>query len=132
EVFRDVEAKVIGTEAARVRGEARARGEEARTGQLALLQPTTPQHDALYADQLQRARDGVRENLPRRLERSGPLTFGELWPRILAVYHLTLRDLRQVVLDLEKKGVIEVRNRRPRERTVKDPHVLAVAHASPA
>lgn len=127
ELFRDVERKVIGGEAAPIRAEARARAEEARTRQLMLLQAPAPETDPAYADQRAAAERAVREHLPERLSRGGAVTFGELWPEILCSYHLTLADLRRVAWELHMQGAIVVRGIGDRERSVKDTHVLTIA-----
>jgi three-Cys-motif partner protein len=131
ELFRDIEKKVIGADAARVRSDAKARADEDRTRQPALLQAPAPATDPGYADDQIAAEHAVRELLPRRLRRDGPQRFGDLWPRILCVYHLTLGDLRRVVAELRTAGAIEVRGLGPRERSVKDQHVLASTSRGP-
>lgn len=130
ELFRDVEAKVIGAEAAQVRSDAKSRAEAARTAQLALLRLAPPAQDHRYLAQNAAAEAAVRTHLPRRLLRDGPMPFEGLWPRILCTFHLTLADLRRVVVEMERERVIEVRGRRPGERTVKEGHVIALPSGS--
>lgn len=113
-------------EVASVRRDAKERGHEERTGQLALLRAATPLHDRLYAEQRIAAEATVRKELPRLLARDGELRFAEIWPRILCVCHLTLADLRRLVLAMEREGTLEVHGRRARERTVKDHHSVGL------
>lgn len=125
ELFRNVEAKVMGREAAQVRTEARLRNDEARTRMPMLFQPVAPPADEPYAE-LRAAAEGVaRARIAEALARGGPLRFGDLWPAVLCEAHLRLTELRQLVVDMERDGALEVRGRGPRERTVKDEHLLA-------
>jgi hypothetical protein len=64
--------------------------------------------------------------LIQRLQRDGPLTFGHLWPRILSVFHLTLAELRVLLWDLHLRAFIDIRNLAPRERSVRDHHLIAL------
>jgi three-Cys-motif partner protein len=125
-LFRDIEAKVIGREASPARDGARAREAASRTPQMALLRAPSAPLDQRYKEQHELAEAAVREFLPKLLAREGRTPFGELWPRILCTCHLTLSDLRRVVVNMEKSGLITVQGRGPREATVKDPHVLAL------
>lgn len=124
ELFRDVEAKVIGEEAAQVRTDAKARSDEAKSGQSLLFAPAAPPQDPRYQELLHVAEAGVRKYLPLSLARRGSQQFGDLWPRILCAFHLRLSDLKALVLDLEREGLVEVQGRAPRERAVKDGHTL--------
>lgn len=122
ELFRGIEKKVIGGEAAIVRDDASTRKAQARTGQLPLLAapPATDVHyDSLHADGLREAPKAIVAKLA-----GGPLTFGALWPDILERHHITKAELAQAAWDLATQGDIIVANRKPGERTVKDEHLL--------
>lgn len=126
DLFRSVEAKVIGREAAAVRGEASAREEEARTGQtqLALGRPDTDEHyDALHDAALREAPGLLRDRLAER----GPTRFSDLWPPFLEELHMTLGELARVAWQLKTSGVLRVRDPRPRVRTIGADDVLEVS-----
>lgn len=125
ELFRDVERKVIGVEAAHVRPQAKARADEARTRQPALLTAVPRPADPRYADDRALAVERVRDLVPE-LVRAGPRRFGDLWPSLLCEHHLTLTDLRHVVSELAAAGVVEIRGLVPPKRKILDQHVLAL------
>jgi hypothetical protein len=123
ELFRDIEKKVIGSEAAVVRDDASTRKARGHSGQLKLLDTAPPvdaRYDSLHAQ-------GQRE-APRLLAASltggGAATFGSLWPALLEALHITKTELAQIAWGLAQKGVIEVTNKMPLERTMKDDHIL--------
>ena len=122
-LFRDIEKKVIGAEAAAVRETAAVRESEERTGQLTLLQapPTT---DAHYDSLHDRALRVVPQALLSKLSSTSTVTFGSLWPELLESLHMTRMELGQVAWALHKNGDLVVTNAKPRERTMKDGHLL--------
>jgi three-Cys-motif partner protein len=123
EVFRRVEKNVIGREAAVVREQAARQAKEARTGQLSLLAapPVTDQHyESFHARALEQAPRDVLEYLVQRKS----MTFGDLWPELLEVHHLTKTELAQAIWKMHERGEIRIENKQPRERSVKDDHVL--------
>jgi three-Cys-motif partner protein len=124
-LFRDVEERVVGKEAATVREAAKQRRREGRTGQTELT--LAPSMDARYR-QL-RARD-----LPRalagtmnRLRTDGPLRFGEIWPYVLESQHLTRTFLAKAILEEVESGRLAVRGTTKGERSLKDDHILLLA-----
>lgn len=123
ELFRDVEAKVIGREAGEVRAAAHRRDLESRTGQMALL-ATAPPEDPRYATMRADAEQVVRAKVERALAGGRSFTFGQLWPELLCEAHLRLTDLSDLVLEWEARGEIQVVGRKPRQRKVHDDHVL--------
>jgi three-Cys-motif partner protein len=125
-LFRDIEKKVIGAEAAAVRETAAVRESEQRTGQLALLQvprATDAHYDSLH-DQAVR---GAPQALLSKLSSTSTVTFGSLWPELLEALHMTRGELAQIAWGLHKKGGIIVTNAKPRERTMNDGHLLRPA-----
>jgi three-Cys-motif partner protein len=122
-LFRDIERKVIGAEAAVVRDKASIRDIENRTGQLTLLEapPTTDLHyDSLHEQGLREAPKALKS----RLSTTNAVSFQSMWPGILGELHLTLTELAQIAWQMHKQGEITVTNARARERTVKDSHLL--------
>jgi three-Cys-motif partner protein len=124
-LFRDVEAKVIGREAAQVRADARARSQEASTSQMALLRPSAPPADSRYAEQHDDDAKAARIRIRERVSSGFDVKFGDLWPPLLCEFHLTLAELRRLVLTMEKEGVLRVLGRKPNQRTVNDDHRIA-------
>lgn len=131
ELFRTVEAKVIGKEAAQVRVDARARADESKSGQMTLLRPPAPPEDTRYADRRQADLDLVRERTLAAIAGGRQPRFEDLWPHLLCEAHLTLGDLKTALLALERDRLLRVIGRGPRERTIKDGHRLASPTADP-
>jgi three-Cys-motif partner protein len=123
-LFRDVERKVCGGEAAEVRGEAKNRGNP----QLSLL-GTTPvadlSYDRLHGDGLTFAPRDVLDIVSR-----APVPYEVLWAQVLLKRHITLPDLNDVVWRMHRSGEIVIDGLRPKERTPKDNHLIALpAHS---
>jgi hypothetical protein len=124
ELFRDVERRVIGSEAANVREDANIRAHTAKTGQLSLLTapPTTdPRYELLRA----RARQAVPRELLARLAQVERITFAELWPGLLEGHHITKTELGQLTWEMYERHEIRILNAKPRQRSMRDEHILA-------
>ncbi len=126
-LFRDIERKVVGGEAAVVRDAASARKAEDRTGQLTLLAAPSPT-DAHYDSLHERGMRDAPAAMLARLAGAPPTTFGVLWPELLEAHHITRAELAQLAWSASKQGEIVVANAKPRERTMNDDHVLSRAH----
>ena len=129
-VGRNVEAKVLGKEAAVVREAARQRADEARTGQMTLLDLAPPSRDGAFEAQhipdLARAEVTVLEALS-----SGATTkFADLWPGVLESHHIKKSELGAVVWKMFKEDRLLVHNAREHARTVRDDDVLSVPTAT--
>ncbi len=122
-LFRDIEKKVIGEEAAAVRETASVRESEQRTGQLTLIQ-APPVTDAHYSSLHDEALRLAPEALLSKLTQPSGVRFGAIWPELLEILHVTRTELAQVAWSLHVAGQLVVTNIRPRERSVKDNHVL--------
>lgn len=120
-LFRNVERKIMGREAATVQVEARERQREARTGQLSLIAPSPPSESPQYAAQREQGRVDAKRMVIRLLQ-SRPTMFGEIWPLVLQECHITLADLKTVVMD-DLRSVVFV-PLQGLEKKVKDDHVL--------
>lgn len=130
EVFRDVEKKVMGREAAEIREAAALRANEERTGQMSLLatpRTTDTRYESLHTRALDQAPRDVLALLTRRQK---PVRFEELWPELLEAHHITKRELGQMIWGMSERGEIRIDNMRHRERSVKDEHILRVAKIS--
>lgn len=125
ELFRDLERKIIGAEAAVVRDAATARAQTAKSGQLSLL-AAPPVRDARYESLRKRAVDQAPRDLLARLAGGASLEFETLWPELLENHHLTRTELGKLVWEMRKAGVIQIRNVAPGERSVKDEHLLVI------
>ncbi|MGA3122478.1 MAG: hypothetical protein ABSF69_17070 [Polyangiaceae bacterium] len=122
-LFRDIEKKVIGAEAAAVRETAAVRQSEERTGQLALLhapRATDAHYDSLHDQALRDAPQALLANLTS----ANSLEFGSVWPTLLESLHMTRGELARVAWKLHKDGEIFATNVKPRERTMSDQHLL--------
>lgn len=133
ELFRMVEAKVMGIEASPVRVNARARPKPNEMALSLFDSLPAPKRDPHYSGQREAAMVGARESVLRELGGGGKLSFLELWPDILCAFHLTLTDLKRVVCAMEKERLIRVEGREPRQSTIHDPHLLSLVppEASP-
>ncbi|MCL2723049.1 MAG: three-Cys-motif partner protein TcmP [Polyangiaceae bacterium] len=122
-LFRDIERKVIGQEAAAVREIASVRESEQRTRQLTLLHappPTDAHYSSLHDEALLVAPSAILS----KLSDPAGITFGAIWPDLLEVLHITRTELAQVAWSLHGRGQLIVTNLQPRQRSVKDDHVL--------
>jgi three-Cys-motif partner protein len=124
EVFRDIEKKVMGAEAAKVRERAIAQVVEKKTKQMSLLeapQTTDSHYEALHTHGLTL----IPKTLVERLVRLGPVTFQDLWPAMLEEHHVTRVELGKLVWGMHQRGEIQLANVKPRERTANDVHLLS-------
>lgn len=126
EVFRRVEQKVLGVEAAEIREEALVRDHEAKTGQgsLFIFPPPIDSHFESIHD---RAVAQAPCDVLNHLAKHGDTKFDRLWPKILESHHVTKTKLAELIWQSHKKGEIAIKNKQPRERSVKDEHILALA-----
>ncbi|ACG71839.1 hypothetical protein AnaeK_0600 [Anaeromyxobacter sp. K] len=123
-LFRDVERKVCGLEAAEVRDEARNRGNP----QLSLLD-TRPvadlSYDRLHGDGLASVPQDVLAVLHR-----GPVRYEVLWPQVLLKRHITLPDLNDVIGRMHRNGEVVIQGLGAKERTPKGNHVVSMPACS--
>lgn len=124
DVFRQVERRVMGTEAAPARTEAKERERFDRDGQFALFSPTPPREDLKYAAERRDGIDQARALLPTILRDGGSMQYRAVWPAILQECHITKADLSDLIDELRREGGIAVDGLGPRERRVKDQHTL--------
>jgi three-Cys-motif partner protein len=129
-VFRDVERKVIGAEAASIRDRAAVRAVEQKTGQMSLL-ATPPATDTHYESLHAEARVEAPRAVLALLGRGASIEFGKLWPSMLEVHHLTRTELGQLVWAMSKRGEIRIIGLKPTERSMKDEHVLVLGRQDP-
>jgi hypothetical protein len=125
ELFRQVERRVIGRDAPAIRDAAkkRARGVE---GQGTLFGQEHALEDWRYEAMKQEGLRSLRRELPDMLS-AGPRRFEELWPAILERFHLTKKDVGDVLGELRTEGFLCVQGMKPRERRIKDEHVVGLA-----
>jgi len=113
----------VGREAAAVREEALQRDREARSGQMPLLVApleVDPPYEAQHAVDV----TGTEVDVLAALAGGKRITFEQIWPGILERRHVTVAELRGVVRVLRDGGRVRVENAKPRERAIKDEHVL--------
>jgi three-Cys-motif partner protein len=122
-LFRDIEKKVIGAEAAGVRATASVRESEKRTGQLTLIHAPLAM-DARYGSLHDQAIRDAPSALLAKLDSSRAIEFGSLWPGLLEALHMTRSELGRVGWELYEAGRIVISNRTNRERSLKDHHLV--------
>ncbi|MCA9691248.1 MAG: three-Cys-motif partner protein TcmP [Myxococcales bacterium] len=116
DVFRRVEAKVIGRDAAEVREQVRSRQTEERSGQLS-LDLSAPDADLRFARELALDRARAVDALVERLRTARAMTWATLWPPLLERYHLTLPALARLVQESAAAGRLVIqRSNRARAR----------------
>lgn len=117
-VFREVEASVVGREAAQVRDEASKRLHEQRTGQTTLpfdtAAPVEPRFEAQHGHDATLVSASLVETLGSR-----PVRFDDLWPSVLETHHVTRGEVARLALQAESQGRIEIlRSGKPTRRTL--------------
>lgn len=129
ELFREVERRVIGREAAPIRQSAKGRAAEDRTGQLSFDQTPpgfSPVHDRWYKKKNDADRRDVIEALRRRASKEGRTQFENLWPELLEEFHVTRSELAQLVVAEATEGRLVIEPERPRRKAVKDEEWLSM------
>lgn len=124
EVFREVEKRVVGTTAAKVRDDAARRSVEANTGQLSLL-VAPPSTDSMYDELHARDERGAAGDIKSLLATRGAMPFESIWPEVLEERHLTVSELRRVAWGMFQNNTIQIANLKQGERSIKPEHVLA-------
>lgn len=128
-LMRQVEKKVLGGEAGAIRDQAKQRKLADRTGQLGLPRHA-PAVDVGYrelqADGVVAAEVRIIEELRRR---RGTARYDAVWPAVLETCHITVTDLGGVVDRLRQDGRVRVLGMKPRDRSVKDDHMLQLVEA---
>lgn len=124
ELFRDVEKRICGAEASKVRDEARSR----EAGQLGFALDLE-QEDITYQRLHQLGKQCAATDVLNRLRVQAPQTFGGLWPEILCERHVTRTELVQVVLVLVKQGRLVIGDEPPgtRRKSIRDEDLVDVA-----
>jgi three-Cys-motif partner protein len=128
ELFRDVERKVVGHEAGIVREAAARRRREQRTAQPELgLGSSNPdqRYQALRSMGIAAVEGVLREELA-----TGPRPFADVWPVLLERLHVTRSDAARRTFELVREGRVVASALGPRERTIKDPHVVSLFGSS--
>lgn len=128
DLFRDVERQVAGREAGVVREVAARRRREQRSAQPELgFGGTGP--DQRYQDMQKAGIDAIADTLRTILAR-GPQSFAEVWPALLEQLHVTRSDAAGRIFELVREGEVVASGLGPRERTIKDAHVLSISRSS--
>jgi three-Cys-motif partner protein len=123
QLFLEVERKVALTEAEEIRQEAKERRRLARTHQLPLGLPLSP--DKRRSSSLrERELVEMRTHIHTILTTHGTKRFEALWPVILEACHLTLTDVKQELWKMRQQGTLLIEGIGPGERSVKDHHIV--------
>jgi three-Cys-motif partner protein len=124
ELFRTVEHKIVGVEAGSVREDARRRRREEKAPQLE-LHLSSGTDDRRYQGFRDAGLHAIDGEIERLLAKRSARPFNELWPTVLEAHHVTKADVARRVCELHRKGRLLVRGLGPREKTVKDEHLVA-------
>ena len=125
-VFREVEARVIGGEAASIRTEARDRKTEQETGQMSLLsEQAAPSQDAWYAEANEADRLACIDDLISELPENGARRYRALWPAVLEERHVTEGELAKAVVAAAKAGRLFIEPDKRRRRRAQDDDLLS-------
>lgn len=124
ELFRDVERRVCGREAAGIRVEAQERGAAQSSFGLE-LDRDDQSYERLHAAGL----EAVPADLRALLTGKSPQRYENLWPEILADRHLTKSDLNALVWRMRSEKTIAISGTTARQRTPKDDQLLSLMTA---
>jgi three-Cys-motif partner protein len=125
QLFRDVERKVVGTEAGEIRQEAKERSRLARTHQLSLGLPPRLERTP-YTSLRTQGLTEMRTLVHNILATHGTMRFDALWPMLLEACHLTLTDVKQELWKMKQRETILVGGVTPGDRTLKSHHTLGL------
>lgn len=123
ELFRRIEAKVIGREAATVREVASLRKAEEKTGQGSLF-VAPPAVDRSYMTLHEKGLKDAPKAILQALHECRAVPFRDVWPEVLEANHITKVELARIAWDLYQEGKIKLTNLRTRQRTVKDDTIV--------
>jgi hypothetical protein len=123
ELFREVERKVAVLKTEVIRQEAKERRRLDRTQQPSLGLPLSLDKRRSVSLREQGLAE-MRGLLRTSLSMDGARGFDALWPVILEACHLALSDVKQELWKMRRQGTLLVEGVRPRERSLKDHHLL--------
>jgi three-Cys-motif partner protein len=123
ELFRRVEAKVIGRQAATVREVATLRKAEEKTGQGSLF-VAPPAIDRSYMTLHEKGLKDAPKALLQALHECRAIPFRDVWPEVLEANHITKVELARIAWDLHREDKIKITNLSERQRTVKDENTI--------
>jgi three-Cys-motif partner protein len=124
ELYRSVEAKVVGEVAGGVRRDAKKRASDSPDqGEFDF---GDPQSDHRYSTVNRAAMDLVPQEVEAILQERTKIQFRDLWPHLLERHPITLADLRKLIMKMRKDGHLRIEGIGERERTPKDNHWLHV------
>ena len=123
ELFRRIEAKVIGRQAATVREVATLRKAEERTGQGSLF-VAPPAIDRSYMTLHEKGLKDAPKALLQALHECRAIPFRDVWPEVLEANHITKVELARIAWDLHREDKIKITNLNERQRTVKDENTI--------
>ena len=123
ELFRRIEAKVIGRQAATVREVATLRKAEEKTGQGSLF-VAPPAIDRSYMTLHEKGLKDAPKALLQALHECRAIPFRDVWPEVLEANHITKVELARIAWDLHREDKIKITNLSERQRTVKDENTI--------
>ncbi len=120
QLFRRVEAKVVGAVAGEVRGDAMRRASDARGQGAFHFGDRLPDHR--YEKLNRAALEAVPAEIERMLGESNGIQFHDLWPHVLERHHITLAELGKLIVTMHMDGRLRVEGMKGNERTPKNRH----------
>lgn len=131
EVFRRVEANILGREAADVRELVRQRKERENSGQTHLFS-TGPDLEPWYMRQNAEDRERTRARLKEMVRTAGPVPWSRVWPQLLEEHHLTLPEANSLAVALAAAGELHIEPPlEGRRRTLGEQHRLVSVSPNP-
>ena len=123
-MFRDIESKVVGKEAAAVREVAKRHRREERSGQVELDFSSSQELDAVFRTQHERDLGQRSQRILTEL-RNEPLPWVDLWPSLLQDLHVRKIEVSAALLELEQEAAVRIE--RHRSGALSDNDVIRVA-----
>jgi three-Cys-motif partner protein len=126
-LFRSVEQKVVGRDAATARSQAKRKDDERKNGTGFLFDLGHPDVDPHHSARKKAEFDKAEREIRELLRRNQRMAFADLWPEVLQSCRVTERELAKLVLDLSEKRILIVEGMKKNERSVKEEHRISLS-----
>lgn len=130
-LFRDVEKKVLGEEAPLIRQEIKDKKEFENSGQFGLFAKPIPPPINSYSKVRSEADWHLGTFMAEILREKGALPYEKLRGLLFERFHICETELRQMLWARGKSGQLKISGIGPRERSLKEHHVLALHEKDP-
>ncbi len=85
-----------------------------------------PSEDARYRQLREQGLVFARQQVETKLEH-GPKRVGQIWPEVLETAHIRHLDFTRLLAAMREEGRVAVEDMTPRDRTIKDRHLLRLS-----